>query len=539
MALRNRRLASLALFAALTLAHTWPLAGDPGRWSRLDNDDAALNTWVISWVAHQAVRAPLDLFNAPIFHPEPRTLAYSEHLLAPSLMGAPLLWAGASPVLVHNLLLMLGMTLSGWVMCLVVARWTGSWPAGLVAGLLYGFNAHVLVRFTHLQAQHVEFLPLMLYAMDRVLAGGTRRHVALLAGAFVLQALCSNYLLVFAAFTLMAAAAVRPGEWLGAARGRVAGHLALAAVASAALMAPFLWPYYVVSRDQGLARSIEEVARYSADWRDYLATGGRLHYAWWSHRFFEGRTALFPGAAGLALAAVALGSGVAVRDRRARMLLAAGVMGVALSLGPALPGYAWLHAHVPLLSGLRAAARWGWLGITAVAVLAGFGVAVIERRWGRHRLWPGAVAVLAVVITVEALRAPVVFTQFHGIPRIYDRLAAERSVVLAEFPFYWGPRFAENGPYLVNNTRYLQPLVNGYSGFQPAAYEARGQRLSGFPGELAMAELQAIGVTHVTVHVAAFRERTGNEALAAIGASPLLELVAEEDGIRLYRLRRP
>jgi hypothetical protein len=539
VALRNRRLASLALFAALTIAHTWPLAGDPGRWSRLDNDDAALYTWVISWVAHQAVRAPLDLFNAPIFHPEQRTLAYSEHMLVPSLMGAPLLWAGASPVLVHNLLFMLGMTLSGWVMCMVVARWTGSWSAGLVAGLLYGFNAHVLARFTHLQAQHVEFLPLMLYAMDRVLAGGTRRHVALLASAFVLQALCSNYLLVFAAFTLVAAAAVRPGEWLGAGRGPVARHLGVAAVASVALVAPFLWPYYVVSRDQGLARSIEEVARYSADWRDYLTTGGRLHYAWWSHRFFEGRTALFPGAAGLALAAVALGSGVAIRDRRARMLLAAGVMGVALSLGPALPGYAWLHAHVPLLSGLRGAARWGWLALTAVAVLAGFGVAVLEGRWGRSRMWPWAVAALAVVITAEALRAPVGFTEFHGIPRIYDRLAAEPSVVLAEFPFYWGPRFAENGPYLVNNTRYLRPLVNGYSGFQPAAYEARGQRLSSFPGESAMAELQALGVTHVTVHVAPFRDRTGDEALAAIGASPLLELVAEEDGIRLYRMRRP
>jgi len=385
----------------------------------------------------------------------------------------------------------------------------------------------------------VEFLPLMLFAMDRVLAGGTRRDVALLASAFVLQALCSNYLLVFAAFTLMAAAAARPGEWLGAGRGPVVRHLAVAAVASVALVAPFLWPYYVVSRDQGLSRSIEEVARYSADWRDYLATGGRLHYAWWSHRFFEGRTALFPGIAGLALALVALGSGVAVRDRRARMLLAAGVMGVALSLGPALPGYGWLHEHVPLLSGLRGAARWGWLALTAVAVLAGFGVAVLERRWGRRRLWPVAVAVLALVITAEALRAPVGFTEFRGIPRIYDRLAAEPPVVLAEFPFYWGPRFAENGPYLVNNTRYLQPLVNGYSGFQPAAYEARGQRLSGFPDESAMTELQTLGVTHVTVHVAPFRDRAGDEALAAVGGSPLLELVAEADGIRLYRMRRP
>jgi hypothetical protein len=313
----------------------------------------------------------------------------------------------------------------------------------------------------------------------------------------------------------------------------------MAALLSIVLVAPFLWPYYVVSRDQGLSRSIDEVARYSADWRDYLTTGGRLHYAWWSHRLFEGRTALFPGVVGTVLAVVALGSGVAVRDRRARMLLAAGVLGVALSLGPALPGYAWLHAYVPLLSGLRGAARWGWLGLAAVAVLAGFGVSVLERRWGRSRLWPALVVVLAAVITLEALRAPVGFTEFHGIPRIYDRLAAEASVVLAEFPLYWGPRFAENGPYLVNNTRYLQPLVNGYSGFQPASYEARGRRLNGFPDEAGIAELRAIGVTHVTVHTTPFRERHGDAALAAVEASPSMELVADEDGIRLYRMRRP
>ena len=48
-------------------------------------------------------------------------------------------------------------------------RWTGSEWAGIIAGLVYAFNAHVLTRFVHLQAQHVEFFPLMLYALDRVI----------------------------------------------------------------------------------------------------------------------------------------------------------------------------------------------------------------------------------------------------------------------------------------------------------------------------------------------------------------------------------
>jgi hypothetical protein len=197
----------------MAVVHTWPLASDPAHLSRLDNDDAALNTWVISWVAHALPRDPLNLFNAPIFYPEQNTLAYSEHLFVQSVMGAPLLWAGASPVLVHNLLLIAGFALSGWAMSLLVTRWTGNAAAGIVAGLAYAFNAHTLTRFPHLQAHHVQFFPLMLYAFDRVLTDRAKQHAALLAAAFVLQALCSNYLLVFSLFALTAMIAVRTDAW--------------------------------------------------------------------------------------------------------------------------------------------------------------------------------------------------------------------------------------------------------------------------------------------------------------------------------------
>ena len=91
----------------------------------------ALNTWIVAWVIHQAPRAPLQLFNANIFYPEPNTLAYSEALLVQSAMGAPLVWAGASPVLTYNILLIAGFALTGWAACLVLVRWTGDWWAGL------------------------------------------------------------------------------------------------------------------------------------------------------------------------------------------------------------------------------------------------------------------------------------------------------------------------------------------------------------------------------------------------------------------------
>jgi hypothetical protein len=489
-------------------------------------------------VAHIVPRAPLQLFEAPIFYPDRHTLAYSEHLFVPAMMGAPLLWAGASPVLVHNLLIIAGLALSGWAMFVVMARWTGSHWAALVAGLLYAFNAHVLTRFPHLQAQHVEFMPFVLLGLDGVLTRNRPRDAALLAGAFILQSLCSGYLLVFGAFAVVAAAAVRPGDWGPRQRGTVRRDLLAAGVVSVVILSPFLWPYYQVSREQGMSRSISEVAQYSAHWQDYLATGGRLHYAWWSQRFFEGRTALFPGFVAVALAAAAFAYGVAWRDRRARMAVAVGALGLAFSFGPGLPGYAWLHEHITLLGGIRNAARWGWLVLLAVAVLAGFGVAEIERR----RAWTGRKAAtfgmaLALLVTVEAIRTPVGFTPFEGFPRIYDRLAGESRVVLAEFPLYSGGTISRNGPYVRNNVRYFQPLVNGYSGFQSPAFEQRAAALRGFPGAEAIHELKRLGVTHVTVHAEAFASRSGREALDAVDHTEGLQRVAEDEGIRLFRVR--
>ncbi|MEP7118752.1 MAG: hypothetical protein ABI880_14280, partial [Acidobacteriota bacterium] len=164
MAVRNRRLAQLALFATAAIAHTWPLASGLSTWSRMDNADTALNAWILSWVAHQLPVAPLHLFDANIFFPEPRTLAFSEHMVVQGIMSVPLFALGLSAVTVYNVMLLAGFTLSGWAMAVVVERWTGSVGAGIVAGLVIAFNAHIFVRMGHMQAMHVEFLPFALLA---------------------------------------------------------------------------------------------------------------------------------------------------------------------------------------------------------------------------------------------------------------------------------------------------------------------------------------------------------------------------------------
>jgi hypothetical protein len=522
---------TLALFAALTVVHTWPLATAPATLSRNDNADTILNEWALAWNAHQLVRAPLDLFDANIFHPEPDTLAYSEHMIVQSLMGLPLFWLGAPPVLVYNLLLMAGFALSGWAMYTVVLRWTGDRVAAFASGSLMAFNAHVFTRLPHLQALHVEFLPFAALALDRLLASPAPRHAAALGAFFALQGLTSNYWLAFITMAFVAATLARPEEWSGGRLRRVVPMLALAAAIAVAAIVPFLWPYYRVVRDQGLVRSLDDVALYSGNWRDYLSTGSQLHFPLWSHRIWAsgGRTALFPGFVGLALAAVAIGSGVAWRDRRARLWLAMGLAGGLISLGVSLPGYAWLYRLFPLLQGMRAPVRMGHVALVAVAALAGFGLAHLRRGWTGRR-WAGPVSVaLVLAIHAEAVRAPIHYTEAAPRPAVYATLAGDRRAVVAEFPFPDPRSTPRNAAYMLNSTLHWRPMLNGYSGFVPPSYVRHWEAIRGFPDPPALAALRDAGVTHVIVHEASVPSPLGDVAA--------LRPLAREGTTVVYALR--
>ena len=321
-----------AIFTGLTLVHTWPLVTDLAHLSRMDAPDAQLNAWAISWVAHRLPTDPLHLFDANIFHPAPHTLAYSEPLLVPGLIGAPLLWLGASPVATYNVLLMVGLIATSLAMYILVLRFTNDQWAAVLSGCLLAFNAHTLTRFTHLQAFHVEWLPLALWALDRLLTAGRHRDACWLALFVTLSALTSGYVAIFVVVALASALIVRPDRWLHRRGLALAGQIIGAAVMSVIVVAIVLWPYAVANQGLPIRRPLSEVSMFGATLDQYLATGGQLHYALWSHRFFaSGGDALFPGVVAISLAALAL---VMRRTHRATWMLGSiALVGLVLSFG--------------------------------------------------------------------------------------------------------------------------------------------------------------------------------------------------------------
>lgn len=532
------------VFLALAFFHTWPIARAPGGVA-MAHGDAQLNAWILSWIPHALRTNPADLFDGNIFAPEPRTLAYSEPLILPAIAGAPVRALGGSAVLTFNLLMVAGLVATAWMTWYVVAKWTGSWAAGVVSGTLAAFNVHILTRLAHVAAVQAWSLPLVLYATDRLIdppEGRARgRDAIVLALAVAAAALTSIYLLAFAALIIVVVAAC--ARWKLA---RIA-MVGAGAAAGLALAAPLLWPYVSLAAS-GATRTLEMVAQFSATPAGYFATTGRLESGLTRSLFTNDVNVFFAGVCALALAIVglvALIGGHAIDRRRALMLSVLAGAGVLLSFGPATPIYRALYAWLPPLHGLRAAARFGYLYLLAVAIAAGFGFAKIEQaipssKAPRLHASKAFTVIVLVLLTLEAWQPRPPFVAYHGVPAIYSRVAElPSSTLLAEMPFYPPEAIHENGEYVLNSTAHWKPLMNGYSGMTPGSYRRRAASFWFFPKEWAIDAVKAEGTTHLMVHLSRFGSEAASVAAALDGRSDLRLLAADRDGRRLYEIRSP
>jgi len=529
---RQHQVAALLLFFVLmAIVQTWPLASDPAHLSRNDNADTVLNEWALAWVAHQAVTDPLHVFDANIFHPERDTLAYSESMIVQSAMAAPLLWLGASPVLAYNIILMAGFALNGFVMAWIIRRWTERTDAALVGGMLFAYNAHILTRLPHMQALHVEFLPLGLYAWDQLLRTPRLKHAATLGLMCAMQALTSVYLLVFTLCAMTAAAIARAPEWLGARRRVVVPWLLISGVVAAVVATPFLLPYLWVHQAYGFERSLDDTTGLAASLASYLSSPSRLHYGLWSHAWFGESSALFPGVTATLLAALAIVKGTAFREPRARMCLVMGVTGVLLSFGARVPGFAFLFEHLSFLRVVRVVSSYGYLGLVGLAVVAAYGVIDVSRLVP-PRAWPPTLAAILLLVTFEPMAAPLELSPFEGTKRIYDLVRDDTDAVVIELPFYTESAGFAQARYMLNSTRHWRPMLNGYSGYRPPSYYATADAVSTFPSSASLSWLAGHGVTHVFVNMSAYDD----EMPRRIEGSGRLHAFASERGITLYRL---
>ena len=268
----------LILFGALTVALTWPQAAHLRThvpWF----DDALLSIWRLSWIAH-ALGSPAPLTDANIFHPELRTLAYTDAVLLQGLIATPFIRAGASPVLVYNLTILGSILCSGMAMYVLARRLTGSPAGALVAGTIFAFATFRFDHYMHLELQATVFLPLAVWFLDRAFERYRWTDMAGFGACLVLQLLSGIYYTIFLATALAVAIPLRGFRLDTQARWRFARQLIVVGALAGACALPYL-SIYLQNRDTVGERSASELRLYSAMPVDYLASDpyNRLHGA--------------------------------------------------------------------------------------------------------------------------------------------------------------------------------------------------------------------------------------------------------------------
>jgi hypothetical protein len=532
-----------AVLALTAVVVTWPLAAQITRSLPGDYGDPVFVSWVIAWVDGQLARATLDGFwTANIFYPEPGTLAFSEHFIAQSLMVAPIYWLSGNPILSYNAAFLLTFVLTGLGTFLLTRALTGSDAAGYVAALMAAFNQYRLVyEVAHLHTLSIHWFPFALYLLHRYFETDRRRFLAGAAVALVALNLSSIYYMAYCAPFVIVFAVFEMTRFGRLATLRVWLELWAMAAFVLAATAPFLLPYIDVQRRLGVARAIDELVRYSALLDHY-------------------RIALPALAPAALLTAVAAGAALVDRALRWTVAMALVLLAFAfwLSLGPVpqsggqplgWPGlYGVLHAYVPGFSGLRVPARFAMLFFVFLSLLAGAGVAALERQW---RLVGRAIGAVALIVFVLAARPaafplnvalgseglvnppPAYLTPAAPLPSIYRAVESLREgAILAELPF-GDPWYDLRYQYFAGVHR--RRLLNGYSGVFPPSFLAR-QRVLARPLLDPQAAAQALGgATHVVVHRGGWRDDTGMKVgawLEQAGAT----IVAEAEGAVLYEL---
>jgi Dolichyl-phosphate-mannose-protein mannosyltransferase len=531
-------LAVSGLFIVLTAAMTWPQALDLSSVAP-PHQDVYFNMWRLRWFAHALVTPSARLFDANIFYPEPRTLALSDAMFVEGIAGAPLLWAGMKPVLVHNLLLLGAMAGSGVAMFALARYLTGSRAAGVIAGIVFAFAPYRVEHAMHMELQWAMWMPLAFLALHRAFDTGRWKYGLATGACLALQMLSSIYYGIFlAGLVALGAALLIPRDR------EVPFRRALMVLAAGAVLAIFVSAVYAIPylrvHDQVGDRSNVEVVAYSARPSSYLVA---TPTNWLYGRAFasrgSGERRLFPGVIPLVLAVAGLL--LRVPSRRAIVYLLLLVAAFETSLGFGGYAYTFLHDHVAAFRVLRAPARLGICVLLCLGVLAAYGYEAIAR--GRGAIARVSLATALGLGLLAEYRATPVLTPFpNTAPPIYRLLAQQPPGVVAEFP---APRAdalpGNDAEYAYMSTFHWYPLVNGYSGVYPSSYLARLDRLLGFPNEQALAQLRRDSVAYVLIHGSSYPQSEFLDLQIRIQlGSALVELGSFNDAngrAVLYRLR--
>lgn len=347
--------AVFCLFAILVCAFTWPLATNlphylPPHW------DPRLNAWNMSSMSREILANPLHMFRGNDFYPYGTTKSFSEILVVPSLVNAPIFLLSGNPILSYNITLLFFWILSGLTMYLCAREIMGHHWGALLAAIIWTLSPFRTDYYLEFQMQMGFAVPLVILYWYRFLRTQGISNAALAFAFLLVQAVsCWSYALMISVYMPIFSVTYLLLKWRGWKVMKLLGVIPVIAIFCVVIF-PFTWPYFVMRKELGMERRLSEAIPHSADVFTYLESGPiRMYHFSPTHHHAE--TSLFPGFVALAFfvssfACLFKWNPQVVRSRATRIfrLLATGGLLVSLlQLGLRIGVSPGAAEHVPIM----------------------------------------------------------------------------------------------------------------------------------------------------------------------------------------------
>jgi hypothetical protein len=528
----------LVVYVALAIWATWPLARHLTTHIPLGSEAAVtapvFNLWTVWWNGDRLQHGLAGYWDAPIFHPEKDTFAFSE-AQPTTLLVSPLVWLFDTPMAAYNVYLLLSLTLNGWFGARLLSTIYGRPGPALVGGAMLE-----MLPFVHWQLGVVQTVPFWgaLWAIQAVWQFGQvpRIRTGVSAGvAFAATYLTCNYTGLFFVLLLVPSAGFLLGKQLREPKALL--RLLPGALLSILVVLPVVVAQLRVTQDSHWGQDLKLVRALSTEAGDFTATPWPQLLPLGDFAADNRRHAvpLSPGYVKYALAVIGLVAGACMRRHRrwTAFCITLGIFAVLLSMGPkfkvgSFVPYLWLIDAVPGLASLRSVFRATVFVQASVAMLAAGGLLALVRLGesavdrilhGRHSSettrtrWHWAVSILVVV----GLGGCAVFEVYRASPRLY-RLPdvqqqqgwiswlehnTEPDEPIVTVPLTTGGRaweYEKTTLELYNGIFHRRPLANGYSSFYPDRFlQLMSTMYHSFPGSAALRALEDRGLRVLVV----------------------------------------
>lgn len=478
----KKNLNVLFLFTIFTIVVTWPLILNLNN-SIIDKVDGLLITWIINWNIHNFS------FNTNIFFPYTNTLAFSEMFFTQSLIALPFVLMFKEPLMAYNINFLLGFVLTGFSVYLLVKYLTSDVKASLLAGIVFTFSTIHLNYMAHLQL--FNFWPVVL------------------AVYFLFQKKYKLFVLMFLVSTLTTVLFFYFLVLITVLWGFFDKKSFMYLFFSCLITAPFLIPYYLVSRQFNYQRPITDAIHFSFQIPDLINVGNSSHL----YNFVGKLSNDTPGYLGGVFMILAIGLIWNLRkiwgNKKARFFIILAAISFVLSLGPALhifrntihvgpiPAiplpYLIFYYVVPGFAGMRTPSR--WLILMAFALIMSIAI-LLAKKIDVNKL-----IILAVLVIFE-INLPLPYKKVPSLKEFPPEQVwlknNYKGAPIVQFPIYgwWdNPGVEVETMREYYSTIHWHPMYNGYSGFSPKEWEERVQWLQKeFPSAETISYLKGKGI---------------------------------------------